>query len=114
MGDGDCHQRGRDRQDAEHHAAMRSVDRLHTERHQQRKKDADANHCDHELFPQRARRKWPAQHKKQHQEHRPAIAVRIAVSAIGSMAETASRVAGRVPPKITMPIKPSNRPSCCA
>ncbi len=67
MGDGDCDQRGGDRQDAEHHAAMRSVDRLHAERHQQRKQDADANHRDHELSPQRARRKRPAQHNKKHQ-----------------------------------------------
>ena len=43
-------------------------------------------------------------------EHRPAIAVRSEVSAIGSMAETAIRVAGKVPPKIAMPMKPSNRP----
>ena len=46
MGDGDGHQRGRDRQDAEHHAAMRGVDRLHAHRHQQRKQDADAEHGD--------------------------------------------------------------------
>ncbi|MBA7466097.1 hypothetical protein ES707_01272 [subsurface metagenome] len=45
-------------------------------------------------------------------EQTPAMAARIAVSAIGSMAETASRVAGRVPPKIAMPTKPSRRPSC--
>src|SRR5204862_2184907 len=43
-------------------------------------------------------------------EHSPAIAVRKAVSATGSMADTASRVAGSVPPKIAMPTKPSNRP----
>ena len=43
-------------------------------------------------------------------EHSPAIAVRIAVSAIGSIAETAMRVAGNVPPKIAMPTKPSIRP----
>jgi hypothetical protein len=45
-------------------------------------------------------------------EHRPAIAARSAVSAKGSIAETASRVAGSVPPKITMPTTPSKRPSC--
>ena len=45
-------------------------------------------------------------------EHTPAIAARNAVSATGSMAETASRVAGSVPPKITMPTKPSRRPNC--
>ena len=45
-------------------------------------------------------------------EHNPAIAVRNAVSAIGSMADTAMRVAGSVPPKMAMPIKPSNRPRC--
>ena len=43
-------------------------------------------------------------------EHSPAIAARIAVTAIGSIADTAIRVAGSVPPKITMPTKPSNRP----
>src|SRR4051812_15550368 len=43
-------------------------------------------------------------------EHRPAIAVRSEVTAIGSIAETAMRVAGSVPPKITMPTKPSSRP----
>ena len=43
-------------------------------------------------------------------EHSPAITVRSEVSAIGSIAETAIRVAGSVPPKITMPTKPSNRP----
>ena len=43
-------------------------------------------------------------------EHIPAITVRSEVSAIGSIAETASRVAGSVPPKITTPTKPSNRP----
>ncbi len=40
----------------------------------------------------------------------PASAARIAVNATGSMADTASRVAGKVPPKITMPTKPSKRP----
>ena len=44
-------------------------------------------------------------------EHTPAIAVRSAVSAIGSISATAIRVAGSVPPKITMPMKPSSRPS---
>ena len=43
-------------------------------------------------------------------EHTPDMAARIAVSATGSMAETASRVAGSVPPKIAMPTKPSTRP----
>ena len=43
-------------------------------------------------------------------EHSPAIAVRNDVSAIGSISDTAMRVAGSVPPKIAMPIKPSNRP----
>ncbi len=43
-------------------------------------------------------------------EHSPAIAVRSEVSAIGSISETAIRVAGSVPPKITMPMKPSSRP----
>ena len=43
-------------------------------------------------------------------EHSPAIAVRSAVRAIGSIADTAIRVAGSVPPKIAMPTKPSNRP----
>ena len=43
-------------------------------------------------------------------EQAPAIAVRSAVSAIGSIADTAIRVAGSVPPKITMPTKPSSRP----
>ncbi len=43
-------------------------------------------------------------------EHSPAIAVRSAVSASGSIAETAIRVAGSVPPKIAMPMKPSTRP----
>ena len=43
-------------------------------------------------------------------EHSPAIAVRSEVSAIGSISETAIRVAGSVPPKITMPTKPSSRP----
>ncbi len=44
--------------------------------------------------------------------HSPAIAVRNAVRASGSNPETARRVAGSVPPKIAMPIKPSNRPRC--
>src|SRR4051812_20817474 len=43
-------------------------------------------------------------------EQTPAIAVRSAVSATGSMADTASRVAGKVPPKMTMPTKPSKSP----
>ena len=43
-------------------------------------------------------------------EHSPAIAVRIAVIASGSIADTAMRVAGSVPPKIAMPTKPSSRP----
>ena len=43
-------------------------------------------------------------------EHSPAMAVRSAVSAIGSIADTPIRVAGSVPPKIAMPMKPSNRP----
>ena len=43
-------------------------------------------------------------------EQRPASAARSEVSAIGSIADTAIRVAGSVPPKITMPTKPSNRP----
>jgi hypothetical protein len=37
--------------------------------------------------------------------------VRSAVSASGSIADTAIRVAGSVPPKIAMPTKPSTRPS---
>ena len=45
-------------------------------------------------------------------EHSPAIAVRSAVRAMGSIADTAMRVAGSVPPKIAMPMKPSNRPRC--
>src|SRR6185312_13333985 len=44
-------------------------------------------------------------------EHTPAIAVRSEVSASGSISDTAIRVAGNVPPKITMPTKPSSRPS---
>ncbi len=43
-------------------------------------------------------------------EARPAMAVRSDVSANGSIAETAMRVAGSVPPKIAMPTKPSSRP----
>ena len=43
-------------------------------------------------------------------EHSPAITVRSEVSAIGSIADTAIRVAGSVPPKINTPTKPSNRP----
>src|SRR5258708_1583161 len=43
-------------------------------------------------------------------EHSPAMTVRNDVSAIGSISDTAMRVAGSVPPKIAMPTKPSNRP----
>ena len=43
-------------------------------------------------------------------EHSPAITVRNEVSAIGLIADTATRVAGSVPPKINTPTKPSNRP----
>ncbi len=43
-------------------------------------------------------------------EHSPAIAARSEVSAIGSMALTAIRVAGSVPPKMATPTKPSSRP----
>ena len=43
-------------------------------------------------------------------EQSPAIAVRSEVSAIGSICETAMRVAGNVPPKMAMPTKPSIRP----
>ena len=45
-------------------------------------------------------------------EHSPAIAVRIAVTANGSIADTAMRVAGNEPPNTTTPMKPSNRPRC--
>jgi hypothetical protein len=34
------------------------------------------------------------------------------VSANGSIAETAMRVAGSEPPNTTMPMNPSNRPRC--
>ena len=44
--------------------------------------------------------------------HRPAIAVRSAVMASGSIADTAMRVAGSVPPKMATPTKPSSRPRC--
>ena len=71
MGDRDCDQRGRDRHDPEHHAAMRGVDGLHAHRHQQRKQDGDADHRDHELRPQRARRQRAAQHDQQHQRTQP-------------------------------------------
>ncbi len=40
----------------------------------------------------------------------PAIAARAAVRKIGSSDITASRAAGKVPPNITMPTKPSSRP----
>src|SRR5262249_16175567 len=39
------------------------------------------------------------------------MAVRNAVNASGSIADTAIRVAGSVPPKIAKPTKPSTRPS---
>ena len=43
-------------------------------------------------------------------EHSPAIAVRSAVTARGSMAEIAIRVAGSEPPNTTTPMNPSKRP----
>ena len=54
MGDHHGHQSGRDRHDSEHHAAMRGIDGLDPQRHQERKQDDDAEHRDHELRPQRA------------------------------------------------------------
>jgi hypothetical protein len=71
MGDGDSDKRCGDRQNPQHHAAMRSVDPLHPQRHQKRKQDGDAYHGDHELRPQRAGRQLAAQHKEQRKRTQP-------------------------------------------
>ncbi len=110
VGDQDSDQRRRDRKNPQHHAAMRGIDGLHRQRHQQRKQNAYAQHCDHQLRPQPARRQRPAQREQQRERAQPAIAVRSAVSAIGSIADTAMRVAGSVPLNTAMPTKPSSRP----
>ena len=51
VGDEEGDQRGGDRQHAQHHAAMRGVDGLDRERHQERKQDAHAEHRDRQLQP---------------------------------------------------------------
>jgi hypothetical protein len=51
VGDRDRDQRGCDRQNPEHHAAMRGIDSSHRERHQEWKQHSHAQHHDRQLSP---------------------------------------------------------------
>ncbi len=70
----------------------------------------DAEHRDRRVAATAARRQRPAQHDQQRQRAQPGDRGAQRGQAIGSIADTAIRVAGSVPPKIAMPMKPSNRP----
>jgi hypothetical protein len=71
MGDENGDQGGGDRERAHHHAAMRGIDGLNRNRHQERKQHADAERGDRELKPQPARRKRPPQHDQQRERTEP-------------------------------------------
>ena len=111
MGDGDGDQRGGDRQHAQHHAAMRGVDASASASairngNRTATQSMAITSCGHSARGGSGRRNTISSAS----EHSPAIAVRSEVSAIGSIRATAIRVAGSVPPKIAMPMKPSSRP----
>jgi len=51
MGNDHGHERGGDRQNPEQHGAMRGIDGLHAERHQEWKQNAYAERRDRQLRP---------------------------------------------------------------
>jgi len=93
-----------------HHTPCEASTRLHRERHQQRKQNAH-----HSMaimsWNQSLRAAAAVAHQQQDERAQPAIAVRTREGQ-RSNPETAGAVAGSVPPKIAMPIKPATDREC--